>query len=585
MNTQLQTNSVILHDAHNQRWLHFCNPVQVLTTCCLDEVIPLLEEIQQQVNQSGYYAAGFISYEAAPAFDRCLITRPCDQFPLVWFGLYTHPQTIPLPRLTEAKPISLSWSASISQTAYQAAIHQIKTYIAQGLTYQVNFSFRLRSPFIHDPWLYFLQLINAQGNHYGAWINLNDWIICCASPELFFQLTDRTLLSRPMKGTAPRGITYESDRDLAQMLRHSAKNQAENVMIVDMIRNDMGRIAEIGSVQVNQLFTVEQYPTVWQMTSSIQSLTDASVVEILKALFPCASITGAPKPRTMQIIAELEDSPRRIYTGTIGFLAPGRMAQFNVAIRTTLIDKTQHIAEYGVGGGIVWDSVDLSEFEECAIKAKILTQSLPSFDLLETLLWTPEQGYFLLDLHLQRLYQSALYFAFKLDLDRVRERLTAIATQFNANSYRVRLCVSQPGDIHMDANPIDLKMVSQPVNVGIAQSPIHSSNIFLYHKTTYRTIYEQAKLASPEVDDVLLWNEHGELTESCTANLVVEWNEQWYTPPVHCGLLAGTFRGWLLQQNKLQEKVIRLSDLQHCSRIFLINSVRQIREAQLEFVA
>jgi para-aminobenzoate synthetase / 4-amino-4-deoxychorismate lyase len=578
-----QSNSAILYDAQHQQWLLFQQPYQVLTAYTVADILPLLETVQQQVDQ-GLYAAGFLSYEASPAFDQSFRVQPSSNFPLAWFGLYRKPDRLTLDT-TADDSFQLDWTPSISHQHYQSIIHRIKHYIAQGLTYQVNISFRLRSPFSSDPWSYFLQLIQAQEGLYGAFINLDHWTICCASPELFFQWHDGHLLSRPMKGTAPRGLTWEGDRLMAKTLHQSSKNQAENLMIVDMIRNDMGRIADIGSVQVPRLFDVEQYPTLWQMTSPVTCTTKASVAEILQALFPCASITGAPKASTMSIIAELEDSPRHIYTGTIGFITPNRTAQFNVAIRTVLIDKVTQTAEYGVGGGIVWDSVDTHEYDECCTKAQILTQKRPSFDLLESLLWTPTQQYFLLDLHVQRLQNSAHYFAFLVDIEDVHRQLEAIAPTLPSIPHKVRLRLSKQGTVYIDSAP--LMPNNSPLQIRLATHPVNSANVFLYHKTTHRTVYKQAyeqtKRSHPNLDDVLLWNERGELTESCTANLVVEWDGQWYTPPISCGLLAGTFRTWLLQQGKLQERVLRVNDLQHCSRIFLINSVRHIQDAVVQY--
>jgi para-aminobenzoate synthetase/4-amino-4-deoxychorismate lyase len=576
-NPALTPNSAILYDAQHHRWLAFQHPIQVLTAHQIADVMPLLQTVQQQVEQ-GFYAAGFVGYEAAPAFDPSFQVNPHGNFPLAWFGLYEPPEQVELPECSSPFP-DLGWTPSISRQQYRDAIHRIKECIAQGVTYQVNFSFRLNAPFPHDSWDYFVHLMHAQAGLYGAFINLDDWTICCASPELFFQQNGKTLISRPMKGTAPRGLTYRGDRHLATNLYHSSKNQAENLMIVDMIRNDMGRIAEIGSVQVPRLFDVEQYPTLWQMTSPVTCTTSANLAELFQALFPCASITGAPKSSTMQIIATLEDTPRRIYTGAIGFVTPEHTAQFNVAIRTVLIDKTNQMAEYGVGGGIVWDSVEHDEYDECCTKAKILTQTRPSFELLESLLWTPEQHYFLLDLHLQRLQESANYFAFSVDLADVQKQLEAIAQNLPPNPYKIRLCVSKRGEIRVESHPLIQRDSTQPLRVALARHPVDSSDVFLYHKTTHRVIYEKAKQTHPDVDDVLLWNERGELTESCIANLVVEWNGQWYTPPVECGLLAGTLRNWLLQQGKLQERVLHLDDLQNCTRFFLINSVRQIQNA------
>jgi para-aminobenzoate synthetase / 4-amino-4-deoxychorismate lyase len=567
--------TVIIHDAQNQTWLAFRDPIAILTAHTPDQVLPLLETLQQQIDQHHLYAAGFLSYEASPAFDPAFTTKPTT-FPLAWFGLYPKPKSITLPPpSTSPPPDWADWAPNITQTQYNQAFDQVKQYIRQGFTYQVNLSFRLNAQFQQNPWQYFTHL--AQNAQYGAFIETADWAICCASPELFFRQNHHEIQCRPMKGTVSRGLTYKGDRLLAQWLRNSEKNQAENIMIVDMIRNDLGRIAQLGTVKVTSLFNIEQYPTLWQMTSSVQCHTQATLWQIFQALFPCASITGAPKLRTMQIIAELEDAPRKIYTGTIGFITPNRTSQFNIAIRTVLINKNDQIAEYGVGGGIVWDSQAKDEFEECRTKAKILTAPQPEFSLLETLLWTPEKDYFLLDLHLKRLTTSAQYFAFPIDRAIAQNYLKAIAPTFSPQPQKIRLLLSPQGTLTHETTP--LAPTHQPLQVCLAPSPINSTNVFLYHKTSDRQIYTQAQQQCPNYDDVILWNEHGELTEFCTGNLVVELDGQWYTPPIECGLLAGTFRAWLLEQGLIQERIIQVKELANCSRVFLVNSVRQKQEA------
>ena len=564
--------TVIIHDAQSQTWLDFRNPIALLTAHIPDQVLPLLETLQQQIDQHHLYAAGFLSYEAALAFDPAFSVK-ATPFPLAWFGLYPKPEAIKLPPQSLSHP--LHWTPSIAQPQYQQAFDQVKHYIRQGLTYQVNLSFRLNAQFQQHPWQYFNQL--AQNAQYGAFIETSDWAICCASPELFFRQNNHEIYCRPMKGTVPRGLTHEGDRLLAQWLQNSEKNQAENIMIVDMIRNDLGRIAQLGSVKVTSLFDIEQYPTLWQMTSSVQCQTRATLSQIFQALFPCASITGAPKLRTMQIIAELEETPRKIYTGSIGFIRPNRTSQFNVAIRTVLINKNDKTAEYGVGGGIVWDSQAGDEFEECRTKAKILSAQKPKFSLLETLLWTPEKDYFLLDLHLKRLTTSAQYFAFPIDQSTVQNYLIAIAQTLPPQPQKVRLLLSPQGTLTHESTL--LAQTHQPLQVCLALSPINSTNILLYHKTSDRQIYTQAQQQCPSYDDVILWNENGELTEFCTGNLVVELDGQWYTPPIECGLLAGTFRAWLLDQKILQERIIRVKELENCSHVFLVNSLRQKQEA------
>ena len=286
---------------------------------------------------------------------------------------------------------------------------------------------RMHASIERDPFYLFLQLTDAQQSSYGAYLNTGRYAICSASPELFFELDGDRLRSRPMKGTASRGQTLAADRIQAERLHHSVKNRAENVMIVDMVRNDMARVAEIGSVRVLRLFEIERYPTVLQMTSTVECRTRASLPEIFTALFPCASVTGAPKIRTMQIIRDLEPGPRGVYTGAIGFVAPGRRARFNVAIRTVVVDTVAGEAEYGTGSGIVWESDSAEEYQECRLKARILTVMPRAFDLLESLLWTPESGCFLLERHLDRLRDSAEYFDFPFDERKIRTQLGEFA--------------------------------------------------------------------------------------------------------------------------------------------------------------
>ncbi len=417
------TGQVLLRD-NGAHWLSFRNPVEVLAVHDLAGVRPALEKISETVENQGLYAAGFLAYEAAPAFDPALQVRPPGSLPLLWFGLYPAPETVPPPGQGDPASYALGeWRPSVSLAEYLHAFNCVKEHIARGETYQVNYTYRLRADFSGSAWDLFLHLARAQQANYSAFLDLGDYAICSASPELFFRQDGARLTSLPMKGTAPRGRTLAEDQALIDWLHHSEKNRAENVMIVDMIRNDLGRIAAIGSIHVPRLFDIERYPTVLQMTSTVNAETEAGFPEIMAALFPCASITGAPKVRTMQIIAALEGTPRGLYTGCIGYLAPGRQAQFNVAIRTVTIDRLSSQAEYGVGGGIVWDSEGEDEYQECKIKARVLAQAPPAFDLLETMLWEPESGYFLLQEHLSRLAASAEYFQFTADLEAISREL------------------------------------------------------------------------------------------------------------------------------------------------------------------
>lgn len=583
MNCTDMINSVVIHDAVQRQWLHFGAPQQIISAHQMKEVMPALKTIEEQVYQRGLYAAGFIAYEAAPAFDSALAVQKDGLFPLLWFGIYGKPEQINLPTTTSSiQDLPRTWTPSVTRAEYGHALSRIKYYIEAGDTYQVNFTVRLHSPFKGDPWPYFIELARAQDAAYGAFVNTTEWIICSASPELFFRLDGNELVSRPMKGTAPRGMMLRDDLQKAEWLHHSEKNRAENVMIVDMVRNDMGRIADIGSVEVRSLYEVERYPTLWQMTSTVRAETGAGLSAIMQALFPPASITGAPKPRTMEIIAELEQTPRRIYTGSVGFMRSDRKAQFNVAIRTVLIDKATGQAEYGVGGGIVWDSVDQMEFEECQTKARIITHRVPDFSLLESILWTPDQGYFLLNYHLARLMDSAVYFSYAADSDAICTKLDSLAHTLPKTAHKIRLLLAKDGGITLESETLGNPLVAHPLHVCLASTPIDSANPFLYHKTTNRDIYEQALAACPGYPDVILWNEKGEVTESCIANIMVELYGELYTPPIQCGLLPGTYRAYVLEQGKARERVIRKGDLVTSPHIYLVNSVRKEREVVVD---
>jgi para-aminobenzoate synthetase/4-amino-4-deoxychorismate lyase len=604
MDTFINTNEVLLKE--NGTWLHFADPQRVIQANALAEVLPALREIEDLTQRGHWHAAGFLSYEAAPAFDQAHQTHPKTDFPLLWFGLYPAPRVITLPEPASTKP-ALTWLPTVDRDTYNAAIAQIKDDIAEGQTYQVNYTMRLQADFSADPWNFFLHLARTQ-NHHAAYLDTGRYAIASASPELFFQLDGETITGRPMKGTVKRGRTTLEDKEQAEWLRSSEKNRAENVMIVDMIRNDLGRIARIGSVQVPELFTVEKYPTLWQMTSTVTAKTDASLTQIFSALFPCASITGAPKVRTMQIISELETTPRNIYTGSIGYIAPNRKATFSVAIRTALIDREAQTAEYGVGGGIVWDSTSTDEYAEALLKARVLTDETPQFSLLETMLWTPHEGFFLREKHVERLLDSAAYFDFlvaprcssglndtegvhlhlaqvqvsRLPVSKVilESYLNEISSQFTSPQ-RVRILLDKNGELNFEAKSLQLSEDHPPMKVCLAKEPIHSRNVFLYHKTTNRGVYESARKDFPEHDDVLLYNEHSELTEFTIGNLVVELNGKLFTPPLACGLLAGTFRAHLLETGQVAERAIRKEELKDCENIFLVNSVRRWQKAVL----
>jgi para-aminobenzoate synthetase/4-amino-4-deoxychorismate lyase len=571
---------IVLRDEACGKWLDFASPQQILTARSLDEVIPLLRQLEQGVERERLYAAGFISYEAAPAFDASLPVRVDKEFPLLWFGLFRHVNEISLSQCGGESETPIVWNPSVTEEAYRSRLDTIREFIRAGETYQVNFTYRLQAKTEADPWKLFLQIAGDGDTPCAAFVDNGEWAICSASPELFLRLEGNHLQSRPMKGTAARGLWSEDDLNKRETLLDSHKDRAENLMIVDMVRNDLGRVAQYGTVHVSSLFEAEKHPSVWQLTSTISARTYEPLHRILQATFPPASVTGAPKRQTMQIIAELESSPRRVYTGAIGFATPGRRAQFNVAIRTILLHKPTGRAEYGVGGGIVWDSKPADEYQECLTKTKALKPLPRDFDLYETMLWSPESGYSLLEYHLKRLIESAEYFGFQADSRMIQKTLADFAVSMPARLHRVRFFLSRRGNTRCEATPLEPASLSFG-DVGLAKQPIDAGDVFLYHKTTRRKVYEDALRLCPGHKDVLLFNEAGQVTESTRANVAVEINGVLYTPPVRCGLLPGTCRASLLEQGRLQERTITVQEVLNGHFVYLLNSVRGMHKVQI----
>ncbi|RPI63956.1 MAG: aminodeoxychorismate synthase component I [Planctomycetaceae bacterium] len=459
-------------------WLAGLDMAGTIEAYRLADVAPALQAVQRAAD-GGMYAVGFVSYEAAPGLDASLQTHAPGTLPLVWFGLFHALTQIDPPPRGDGEFEVGNWQPSVTQDEYRRAIGQVKEYIAAGDTYQVNYTMRLRTSFCGEAWPFFHRICRAQRAKYCAYIDTGRHVVCSASPELFFSLDDGVITSRPMKGTVPRGRDNAEDRAAAAWLAASAKNQAENAMIVDMMRNDLGRVAVPGSVRVSDIFKIERYPTVFQMTSTVSAATRANFAEIMQAIFPCASITGAPKVRTMQIIRELEGDARGLYTGCVGYVAPGGRAQFNVAIRTAVIDREAGTAEYGIGGGVVWDSQSDDEYAECLAKAAVLTTDRDDVELLETILWEPDSGYFLLDGHLRRLAESAEYFDIAYSEGDIRARLAELAATLTAPARRVRLVVADGGRITIEQSP--LTVTPKPYRLKLAAEPIELQIDFSEH--------------------------------------------------------------------------------------------------------
>ena len=594
----------------------FTAPSRILAVNDSAEIPELFAEIEKAV-AAGCFAAGFFAYECAAFFEPTVPVRarPAGQ-PLAWIGLY--PQCHVFNHLTgkfaDGDPPGLAEFAALEEgqavaeplatqaiTAQQyaeriAAIHE---WIRSGDVYQLNFTFPLHVAAAGSTAALYARLRQRQPVEYSAFLHTQPGQhILSFSPELFFRLDEtggaRHITTRPMKGTAPRGRNTREDRDRAQWLHNDEKNRSENLMIVDLLRNDLGRLCRFGGVRVDDLFTVERYETLWQMTSTVtgELRGDVGFQQIFRALFPCGSVTGAPKVRAMQLLAALEPRPRGLYTGAIGFFSREQTV-FNVAIRT--LELACGSGMMGVGSGIVIDSDAAAEFRECALKAEFLTRSAESFpaqfQLIETMLW--HGGFPLLPLHLDRLEDSAGYFGFSCERAAVEDALLAHARGVADHApHKVRLLLARNGSLEIAAEvlptPADPAKVA---HVCIAQIPTDSRDRMLFHKTTHRPVYARAfkKATEAGFDDVLFLNERGEVTEGAISNIFVVRDGRWFTPPVECGLLAGVFRRHLLKtrmtetRKEIEQRVLYPEDLRQADAVYLANALRGLRRVVIDW--
>lgn len=565
----------VIYDPAEKKWLNFTRPVSVYSSFSIEHVNGILKIIDRETERRGLYAAGFISYQASPAFEKNFKVQADDKsVPLISFALYREAETInsPIQLLKNDETFySGTWQPSVSFDEYCSKINEIKKHLEYGNSYQVNFTFPVTADFAGNPFALFCHLLPYAEVEYAAYIESDNYALCSFSPELFFIKNKSTITLRPMKGTAPRGKTPEEDKRNIQWLADSEKNRAENLMITDMIRNDISRIAERGSVEVTEAFTVETYPTLFQMTSTVKAETDASIPEIFSALFPCASITGAPKVSTMNIIKELEPAPRGVYTGSIGVIKPQGDALFNVAIRTATIDKKRWKGVYSVGGGIVWDSDPGEEFRECGTKSKIIRKAGKDFYLFETIKYD-KKGFHFINEHMGRISSSAQYYSIPFRADDAMDTLSKAVEKSCAENLRIKLILHSHGELSLEASP--LYPLPDPYIVSIAASPVDRDNPFLKHKTSVRYMYSNALNGAGNCSDVILYNREMELTESTIANIVLKIDGDLYTPPVSSGLLPGTMRHYLIKSGTIKKKVLYLKDLDKAEEIFLINSLR-----------
>ena len=553
----------------------FTQPIKELKTRDLSEVADLLAQVESYQEQ-GYYVVGYVSYEAAPAFEKKLAVHklPLLGEYLLYFTVHDRVETSPIPLTYEEVDLPSKWQEETSATDYEKAIAQIHHHLRQGDTYQVNYTVQLKQELSSNPFATYNRMVVEQEAGYNAYVEHDEMTVISMSPELFFEQNDRELTTRPMKGTTQRGLTDQEDLEQASWLEQDPKNRSENMMIVDLLRNDMNRISEVGSEYVERLCQVEQYSTVWQMTSTIKSQLrpDVELVEIFRSLFPCGSITGAPKIATMEIIKNLEPQPRGVYCGTIGLLLPNGRRIFNVAIRTIQLHQGQAI--YGVGGGITWDSTWESEYREVHQKAAVLYRKQARFQLISTGKISQKQLLFE-DQHLERLTKASRYFAYPFDPEDLRQRIEEECQACDSHQdYRLRITLNKSGELELS------RQVLTPLSPGFCQAKLclqetDLNQAFTYFKTTYRphlSIGEQEKIYH---------NKSEELLETSIGNLVLKIAGKFYTPPIRLGILPGIYRQHLLETGQVEEKVLTLADLNQAETIYGCNAVRGLYELKV----
>ncbi len=573
------------HLPDGRHWNHrFDFPQQVLRADRLDEVADCLRAARAAADR-GAWVLGFVAYEAAPAFDPGLQVPSGTLGPLVLFAVFNEAQQVAggaLPGPFEVGP----WTSATSRERFDAGIAAIREDIRNGVYYQTNFSRRLSAAFEGDALGLYRALHNAQAGNFSLYLDWGEGQIASVSPELFFhwQPAVRTLMSRPMKGTAPRGRHPDDDARQAAELVADPKERAENVMIVDLLRNDLGRVAEPGTVHVSDLFRVEALPTVWQMTSTVsaRARNEIQLEQVFAALFPCGSVTGAPKGTAMQAISRHEDGARGVYCGALGVIAPGGEAVFNVPIRTVQIERPRARAVCGIGSGITWSSRSEGEWAEWQAKRRFLWRATAGFAVLETL--RLEDGQFALrNLHLARIAETARYFGFPWRLAQVEQVLAERARQHAEGRWRVRLLIDRHGtvraEVHAWTGPLGSAQLPDPADlaglqVRVAGTAFEEDPDFVRHKTSWRPAYQRFAPEDPQIFDTLLWNPAGELTEFTRGNLALWLDGQWYTPPLSCGLLPGVRRQQLVQSGALAERVLTHADLKRAGGMAFVNGLR-----------
>ena len=571
-----------IDDLKSGRSFRFEDRVISLVASHLSEISEVLRAAERYA-ADGNWVLGYVAYEAGAAFDDAFRVAPPDgTTPLARFDVFrTRCLVDGLDAAAPPKHRIDGLYRSAGTVPYPDAVEEIRRRIERGDVYQVNHTDRLEGTLQGEPFDLYVSMALAQRGAYNAYLDMGEQVIVSASPELFLRWEGDTLTTKPMKGTVVRGRRRSDDEASRRQLVNDPKQRAENVMIVDLLRNDLSRVAELGSVRVPRLFEPECYETVWQLTSTVQATARAglTLADVMAAMFPCGSITGAPKAAAMAIIAGLEARPRGVYCGVIGVLSPpgqGPRAVFSVAIRTAVIDRATRALTYGAGGGITWSSDPIAEDAEVEAKSRVLSERRPPMRLLETM-HLGATGVRNRNRHVERVLASAAWFGFRIDPIELHRALDSLGTP--ADPCRVRVLVARDGEISLET--YSLGPAPLVVSLVLDRHVVRSDDVFCLHKTSNRSVYDAALARNPDVDDVILVNERGEVVETTVANLLYRLGEQWFTPPLSSGGLDGIGRAVEVAEGRVIERVLFASETHLCDELAVVSSLRGIRRAVL----
>ncbi len=566
-------------------------PREALVASTHDEVRDVIAAAGEAA-RSGAWVAGYVSYDAAPAFDPSYVVQePARPF-LAWFGVFEGRAPVPVavhdPRASGGYAVS-KWSPVIDRDDYEAIFHMVRERIRSGEADQVELTFPLRAAFTGSADVFYEDLVCAQRPGYASHIWHDDVHVLSVSTERFFSVDDGVITAQPMKGTAPRGRWLDEDEMRRETLAASGGDRTNNRMVVDLVCEELSKIAVPGTVEVRDLFSIEQFRTVWQMTSTItaSTRTGTGLLDVFDTLFPSASVTGVPKDRSMEIIVDVEPAPRGIYCGAVGYVPPGDGldgASFNVAIRTVEIDESEGVAIYGVGAPVTKDSSVDEEFDEAVTTSEILRFNVSPLQLIETIRW--DDGWLWIDDHLDRMEQSATYWDFKIDRYEIIRMLDE-AARLCSGPTLMRVVAQSNGSVLVTTEPTHERWSagpgpsSDPVLLALDLEPIDERNPRMFHKTSDRRSYAIRTERHPGCDDVLLINRVGRVTESTIANVAFRIDERWVTPPVADGLLAGVMRNRLVSSGVLEERSVSIREALEADVVALVSSVQGWRPAVL----